>query len=814
MRKRTAFRLQVKQRHEFCDFELSWGKGLGIPATLSYPELLISKYEEWRNAYLNSYRNLQRGRLINSTSINLPADYLHTRLVKAEVAMLSEFHKWLRNADLFEMRTEIASATKALSEQEYIGVDVFVSCNSPTLMRLPWEVWEIGEGALEEAIRIVRTSSHIRHELAQHRKGKARILVIVGYDEKIDFQEDKQDVRRVLNGVAEVEFVGWQPGQDQVNLKTDICDAITNQKGWDVLFFAGHSNESPLMGGELGIAPGVSLSIHEIEKPLIQAKKHGLQFAIFNSCSGLDIAESLIKIGLSQVAVMREPIHNQVAREFLVRFLEVLAEYRDVHDAVRSACQHLKLEKYCTYPSGYLIPSVFCHPDAVLFQLKPSGFKQWIQKWLPTQKEALALGTVLLLSLLPPVQDGLSYIQDYLLDRRTWTQAVYRNLTDQMPSATPPPVLLVQIDQESITQGKIDQRKINPIDRTYLATLINQLSALKASVIGLDYVLDSPTLEDRVLAESVHKSIADQGTWFVFAAIKKEVPGELGVTANIVNPNSSLQGYIDAWPQYVELLPANADCTRVCPFAYLLALVRTINQSPLSPNLRQARLQNPRNLRASVIAYLKQGNSQNHRLAYLKQAHLPAITSFSEKFSQLWLQPIIDFSIPPKQVYDPIPAWKLQGLDESARLRLKQQVAIIAPGGYEGAGITLNEDNLQIPLAVAYWRKQGKRGDYSQAFTGGEVHAYAIHHLLTQRLVVPIPDLWMIGVAVLLGKGTTQVLLEQQRQQRRWMIGLLATATAGYGLAGLQIYISGAVLLPWFLPSAVFWMYILLAFRR
>lgn len=99
--------------------------------------------------------------------------------------------------------------------------------------------------------------------------------------------------------------MGWQPGQEIAELKAKISAAIADERGWDVLFFAGHSNETVLTGGELAIAPNVSLSISEITPQLLKAKQRGLQFALFNSCSGLTLANSLIDLGLSQVAVMR-----------------------------------------------------------------------------------------------------------------------------------------------------------------------------------------------------------------------------------------------------------------------------------------------------------------------------------------------------------------------------------------------------------------------------------------------------------------------------------------------------------------------------
>jgi hypothetical protein len=112
---------------------------------------------------------------------------------------------------------------------------------------------------------------------------------------------------------------------------------------------------------------------------------------------------------------MREPIHNKVAEEFFLRFLKTLAEFKDVHEALISASQYLKQEKNLTYPSTYLIPSLFRHPDAPLFRLEPFGIKQRLKKIIPNRKEAVAL-LALLIASSPTLP-----IQNFLLEKRLWT---------------------------------------------------------------------------------------------------------------------------------------------------------------------------------------------------------------------------------------------------------------------------------------------------------------------------------------------------------------------------------------------------------
>src|SRR5919199_2174802 len=535
----TNFQLKVRRFNQICVFELFWGKGQQLSATLTYPESLTAFYQEWQRVYLSYYKSGLRGWIEGSGSITTPPIDWHSKLVQAEAKLLSEFHHWLRSAELFEIRAAMARVQeKGVRSQESgdrgqgsgdrgqeLGVrgqgsgdrgqgstvNVFITCDSIELERLPWEAWEIAaEFPTFGAIHIARTPINIRRETVQIRRKKARILAILGDDTGLNFQGDKEAVRS-LSRIAEIEFVGWQPGQDIAELKAKISAAITDERGWDVLFFAGHSNEMALMGGELAIAPNVSMSIGEITPQLLLAKQRGLQFALFNSCCGLSLAHSLIDLGLSQVAVMREPIHNAVAQVFLLKFLQGLAEHKDVFDSLLAACQHLKVEKNLTYPSAYLIPSLFCHPDAVLFRIKPFGLKETLKRILPTPSEAIALSALTLLSLSLPVQD-------VLLEQRVLTQAVYRQMTGQVPAAAPPPVLLVQIDEKSIQQAKMANPK--PMDRKYLASLVDKLAAMDARVIGIDYVLDRPQGEnDEILARSLQAAVRRQPhpTWFVFA---------------------------------------------------------------------------------------------------------------------------------------------------------------------------------------------------------------------------------------------------------------------------------------------------------
>jgi len=848
------FYLKVQKLDQICLFELAWGQGQQLTATLAYPAKLTTLFKEWQQAYLGFYKHLSlplqpiadpmrsdslRGRAIDiPANIAQPIDW-QTKLGEAQIKLLNEFHRWLRSAELYDIRAAIARASRERAAAKQQEINVFLTCTPIELARFPWEAWEIGtDFAATGAIQIVRTPQNRPETAAQsgrpHRR-KTRILAILGDETGLNFQVERKAVSS-LTRIAEVEFVGWQPGQSVAAVKEQISHALVDQQGWDVLFFAGHSNENQITGGDLAIAPGASILISDIMPQLIIAKERGLKFAIFNSCKGLDIAESLIGLGFNQVAVMREPIHNRVAEEFVVQFIRQLGEYKNVQESLLAACQFLRFEKNLTYPSVFLVPSLFCYPGTSLFQIPQAKplWKRIAQQIAPTRMEAIALTICLGLGAIPPVQD-------FLMDRRIWVQAIYRESTGQIPATSdPPPVALVQIDDESISKERKRLAPPYPINQAYLADLVDHLSTRKAKVIGIDYLLnrgDSKSeTNTKILARSIQQSVEQHKTWFVFGVPfkdegSKSFPLE---TVGIAKQNWSLQGHFALWTGYVMLRYPGEDCRNICPFAYLLSFLHVANRD-FAKDLPQPSLQNQQNLRVQTLNFTEAQGSPSPELAFLKQSRISPIAAWADQHLKLvWFQPILDFSIPPDRVYDRIAAWRL--FDPSFNLpNLPKQVVIVASGGYsEAGGITINEsDYRNLPSAIQYWQRRlppdnnassfpggnsVNTPEYLSKFTGGEDHAYIIHHLLTQHLIMPVPNIWMTGIAGLLGRGIVLLLERQQQQWNRnqkiqYVIGL-GSATALYGLAGLQLYISAAVLLPWILPVSVVWIYLLPVLRR
>jgi hypothetical protein len=268
----------------------------------------------------------------------------------------------------------------------------------------------------------------------------------------------------------------------------------------------------------------------------------------------------------------------------------------------------------------------------------------------------------------------------------------------------------------------------------------------------------------------------------------------------------------------MQLLPADFDILsspdnsrlEALPFSALLVLAHQLQKVYIS---QQPQLNSKQDFWQELKNYVQRPEKKQYTFLTSLRSYLQPITAFSYALKQIWFHPILDFSIPANRVYQPLPAWELLKMkpDNDSFKDIKDKVVIIAAEGYAEAGIIKDgDDNSDLPLAAAFWQNNPQK----TLLTGGEVHAYMVHHFLTHRLVVPIPDLWMVVVALFLGKYLSYLIQKNSRYQWKGIL-LLSLATTVYGLISLQIYISPiAVILPWFLPSLTIWVYVLPTFIK
>lgn len=311
------------------------------------PELQQA-YQDWARVY----RNLnQRLRLDVETFEPLNLSQREACQDKAR-ALIDCLNVWLY-ADSFRPIREKLLEQLMPSEQ----VRVVVQTENPELRRLPWHLWDFCDRYPKSEIAL-GASIYEQTVALKPAKFGVNVLAILGNSSGIDTQTDRRLLEQLMG--AEVSF-----------LVEPTRQALTQElwrQSWDILFFAGHScsftDDSLGHRGQIALNQTDSLSLDQLKYALRRVVERGLQIAIFNSCDGLGLARELEDLKIPQIIVMREPVPDRVAQEFLKSFLAAFAQGTPFYLAVREAREILQgIEDQ--YPCATWLP-VICQNPAVV----------------------------------------------------------------------------------------------------------------------------------------------------------------------------------------------------------------------------------------------------------------------------------------------------------------------------------------------------------------------------------------------------------------------------------------------------------------
>ena len=244
--------------------------------------------------------------------------------------MAQQLNQWLRTQPF---ATDIEAKVRAKLDPED-AVEVLIATRDDLLQRLPWHSWAF----FNDYRRADYAFSALGYERPQPRptRQKIRLLAILCDVTGIDLKAE----RLFLQGLPDVEV-------DILETPTrkELQQQLWSRDGFDILFFAGHSC-SEGKTGRLYLNEGPSensLTIKDLEEAFRESLDQGVQLAIFNSCDGLGIADSLAHLNIPHVIVMREPVVNLVAQEFLQHFLTAFArEKLPLYQAMRQARRKLE----------------------------------------------------------------------------------------------------------------------------------------------------------------------------------------------------------------------------------------------------------------------------------------------------------------------------------------------------------------------------------------------------------------------------------------------------------------------------------------
>ncbi|MEQ8542255.1 MAG: tetratricopeptide repeat protein [Coleofasciculus sp. D1-CHI-01] len=248
------------------------------------------------------------------------------------------------------------------------SVRVIIESNEPEVWKLPWHLWDfLAEYRQAELAFSTPDYPPPAYQVPpQHRKAQVKILAILGNSAGINLEKDRELLQR-LPGVD----IKWLVEPERQELNDQLWQA-----GWDIIFFAGHSQSAEtLTHGRLYInqnAQNNSITIGELKEALSQAVYNGLKLAIFNSCDGLGLARDLAaaQIPLPPMIVMREPVADQVAQAFLKYFLKNFSAGEPFHLSVRQAREQLRGVEH-DFPGASWLPVICQHPAVTPPTWKP-----------------------------------------------------------------------------------------------------------------------------------------------------------------------------------------------------------------------------------------------------------------------------------------------------------------------------------------------------------------------------------------------------------------------------------------------------------
>ena len=433
---------------------------------------------------------------------------------------------WLDSEDFRHIERQLRSRLHPSDEIRFI-----IQTEDSQLRKLPWYIWRFFRDYRLAEVSLSPLNFEPRTTVRNSAK-QVRVLAILGDSTGIDIEADK----RLLADLPEAQTVFLVEPQ-----RREVSEQLWDRQGWDILFFAGHSStQAEGETGQISINPMESLTIAQLRNALTEAIERGLQLAIFNSCDGLGLARQLADLHIPQMIVMREPVPDLVAQEFLKYFLTEFAGGRSFDIAVRKARERLQgIEG--EFPGASWLPVIFQNPaqvpptwlqlcsgseaeptistgrgerggvampEEVTFELPyaeqqpqllktdlgsvpdrapssiPSGKfapirSIWQHRHLLLRASVLATASVMVLRWLGMLQMPELQAFDYLMRRRPYEQRDER-------------LLIVQATPEDIKEQEVKPQQLASLSDHTLTRLFEKLKQYEPIAIGLDIYRDFP----------------------------------------------------------------------------------------------------------------------------------------------------------------------------------------------------------------------------------------------------------------------------------------------------------------------------------
>ena len=449
----------------------------GLPPELEFnaelppiPEL-PKHYQAWQTSYLGlglTNRLEAKKAFVSNYSYVDECD-------RSAAILLTTFNNWLDASTFRVLKEKFLAKLNPLDE-----IRILIQTEDAQLQCLPWHLAKWFEPFTKAEIAISSANFETNTATSICSRSQVRVLAIIGNSEGLDTERDRQLLAQLPN--CEITLL-VEPSRQEVT------EQLWHQDGWDILFFAGHSNsDQNKQTGCVYLNQNETLSTNELQYALQKAIAKNLKIAIFNSCDGLGLARELADLKIPQILVMREPVPDKVAQEFLKYFLQAYASGESFYLAVKEARSKLQgIED--RYPCASWLPLIVQNPGEI-----PPTWQQLLnrQELLERQdrprpkvvRPKPKIWVALLLSLL-------SSSTVIGLRSAGILQGIELQAFDYLSQKLPPEqsdrrILLVGADEKDIGSDKYGF----PIPDSVLAELINKLQQHKPAVIGVDIFRD------------------------------------------------------------------------------------------------------------------------------------------------------------------------------------------------------------------------------------------------------------------------------------------------------------------------------------
>jgi uncharacterized protein YjbI with pentapeptide repeats len=318
---------------------------------------VVTAYKDWKKTY-RQYLGSSRLDIPDTQITNLKQpnfqfiqhqDYINECQIAAQ-NLKQKLNKWLDRAEFKPIKELILQEL-----QPSQSIQISIQTDELPIRQLPFQLWDLFDRFTQAETTIASSTyrSILKH---QSKHQQLEILAIFGDSQGIDLDIDRELLSQLPN--ANLEFL--------VEPTRQILNDKLWSKHWNIIFFAGHSASDPsLTTGHLKINPTDRLTIAELKYALKQSIKNGLKLVIINSCDSLGLATELISIQLPQAIVMREPVPDFVAQQFLKYFLIAFASGLSLDRSVRQAREQLQgLED--RYPCASWLPIICQNPAEIV----------------------------------------------------------------------------------------------------------------------------------------------------------------------------------------------------------------------------------------------------------------------------------------------------------------------------------------------------------------------------------------------------------------------------------------------------------------